>query len=285
MIEFKKSIFVVMPFGKESNIAYRNANAAYENVVKPLCEEMGFDVVRADNIASTAVVYDDILQGIRNSDIVIADISGQNPNVMYELGIAHSLRQQTTIVITQDNVSNSPFDIKHFRIISYENSMQGSNTLKNKLRSVIESIQGNHKLISRREFEYCFGLFDAMGKRNEFVLLVGIKNSSISIERDSFLFWNVSHNGNSTGCGSRYGTDSFNPFLALECVALVNGEFAITAKGTAFSEMLEDLGYSCEISTDKDKGMDMFRDKQQEMMRQMNPLWQPANYPLTDTDK
>ena len=63
-----------------------------------------------------------ILDGIAKSEIVIVDITGNNPNVFYELGIAHSLRtRQTIIIITQDeDVSRSPFDIRHWSILRYD---------------------------------------------------------------------------------------------------------------------------------------------------------------------
>jgi hypothetical protein len=158
-MELQKTVFMVMPFGNDV------ANQVYINVVKPLCAELKFDVVRVDEITSTEIIYNDIMQGIKNSEIIIVDISGKNPNVMYELGIAHSLRQQTTVMITQDSVSESPFDIAHFRIIGYTNTIEGCKKLEESLRKTIETIQCNHKLISQHEFEYCLKLYTSLDKK------------------------------------------------------------------------------------------------------------------------
>ena len=61
----------------------------------------------------------DIIQPIYESDIVIADLTGLNPNVMYELGLAHSFNKKT-IVITKDDLSQLPFDLKQYRAKDYD---------------------------------------------------------------------------------------------------------------------------------------------------------------------
>lgn len=131
----KPFVFMVMPF------ADTTANQVYENIVKPLCVELGYEVIRADEYTTTKVIYDEIVQSIQNAAIVVVDISGKNPNVMYELGVAHALRQKSTIILTHDSIAESPFDIKHFRIIGYENSIAGAESLKKKLRETIKSIK------------------------------------------------------------------------------------------------------------------------------------------------
>ena len=124
-----------MPFADET------ANHVYESIVKPLCSDLGYDVVRADEYATTKVIYDEIVQSIQDAAIVIVDISGMNPNVMYELGIAHAFRQPSTIILTYDKADSIPFDIKHFRINVYENSIRGGKKLETKLRDTIKTIQ------------------------------------------------------------------------------------------------------------------------------------------------
>ncbi len=75
---------------------------------------------RADEIVGPGKITDQIIQAIREADIIIADISDNNPNVMYELGLAHTM-SKPAIIISQD-VHNSPFDVKDFRMILYNRS-------------------------------------------------------------------------------------------------------------------------------------------------------------------
>jgi nucleoside 2-deoxyribosyltransferase len=67
----------------------------------------------------TMPILEKINNSIRNADVIIADCSGRNPNVMYELGIAHAHRKKV-ILITKDPVHDAPSDIRHYEFIHYE---------------------------------------------------------------------------------------------------------------------------------------------------------------------
>lgn len=104
--------FVIMPFTD------KYYNQYYDKIVKPAVEKMGHRVFRADEIYGTGPIIDDIFDSIRTSDFIIADVSGKNPNVNYELGAAHILDKKV-IIITND-ILDVPFDYRHFRIIQYD---------------------------------------------------------------------------------------------------------------------------------------------------------------------
>ena len=106
--------FVVMPIRQEFDLPL--------GVITDVCNTLGIKARRADDIARQDFIMSNILDGIAKSEIVIVDITGNNPNVFYELGIAHSLRtRQAIIIITQDeDVSKSPFDIRHWSILQYD---------------------------------------------------------------------------------------------------------------------------------------------------------------------
>lgn len=106
--------FVVMPIRPEFDLPL--------GVITDVCNTLGIKARRADDIARQDFIMSNILDGIAKSEIVIVDITGNNPNVFYELGIAHTLRtRQTIIIITQDeDVSRSPFDIRHWSILQYD---------------------------------------------------------------------------------------------------------------------------------------------------------------------
>tara|TARA_R110002020_G_scaffold343801_1_gene558139 strand:+ start:161 stop:520 length:360 start_codon:yes stop_codon:yes gene_type:complete len=114
-----KKVFMVMPFSNKV------AKDAYDYSVRKICENHNLEIRRADDIFSTKPIYDDIVKEIKDASIIIVDISDNNPNVYYELGMAHTLKQNQTIIITQGEYNKTPFDIAHFRIIKYENSIEG----------------------------------------------------------------------------------------------------------------------------------------------------------------
>ena len=82
--ELKNNCFVIMPFSSLFNIEY-------ERVIKPAIEECGLRCVRGDEIFSMPHILEDIWKSIRECRLVIAELTSQNANVFYELGIAHAI--------------------------------------------------------------------------------------------------------------------------------------------------------------------------------------------------
>ena len=87
----------------------------------------------------------DIWSLINNADIIICDCTGKNPNVFYELGLAHAIGKNV-ICITQ-NTEDIPFDIKHIRYIKYEYNPRGMTKFEKTLGQYIASINKTSLLI------------------------------------------------------------------------------------------------------------------------------------------
>lgn len=77
-----------------------------------------YEFVNAGDTGNQQNILRDIIEPIYRSDIIIADLTGLNPNVMYELGIAHTFNKKT-IVITKDDLAQLPFDLKQYRAKDY----------------------------------------------------------------------------------------------------------------------------------------------------------------------
>ena len=102
-----KSAFVIMPFDDEFD-------SAYELFIKEALEGAGFETRRADELVNHRNILQDVIAGIESADLVVADLTGANPNVFYELGVAHSL-ERPTILLTQ-SVDDPPFDLRSYRV-------------------------------------------------------------------------------------------------------------------------------------------------------------------------
>lgn len=99
-----------MPFDQELNDVYTLF------ILQTLIDE-GFEVARADSINNQRNILHDIVGSISEADIVIADLTSSNPNVYYELGIAHALGKPV-ILLTQD-IDEVPFDLRPYRLLLY----------------------------------------------------------------------------------------------------------------------------------------------------------------------
>lgn len=127
----KKNCFVIMPFAEK----YLEI---YQEVYKPVCEANGLDCWRVDEISRPGSITRDIIEGIIDSDIILADLTSKNPNVFYELGIAHSVGNKT--IMTAQSTSDIPFDIGNYRVIIYEQSIKGSKEFYSKLQAAIQDL-------------------------------------------------------------------------------------------------------------------------------------------------
>ncbi|HEY9623914.1 MAG TPA: tetratricopeptide repeat-containing protein, partial [Crinalium sp.] len=112
--------FVVMPFGRKQGPDGRwiDFNAIYQTLIKPALEDAGFEPFRADEEASSGDILSDMFQELLLADLVIADLSIDNANVFYELGIRHALRRRGVVHI-QAGRAYLPFDIFNVRTLPY----------------------------------------------------------------------------------------------------------------------------------------------------------------------
>ena len=118
----KTTCFVIIGFGPKPDLATGrivDLDKTFENLIKPVFEELNIDCFRAKEIRHSGIIDVPMYEWIYKADIVVADISTLNPNALYELGVRHALRPNTTIVISEDQ-TKYPFDVNHTVITSYE---------------------------------------------------------------------------------------------------------------------------------------------------------------------
>jgi len=137
---FENECFVVMPFNEIFNVQYHN-------VIKPAIEELGLSCVRGDEIYSEERIVNDIWNSIRKFRFVVAELTDKNPNVLYEIGLAHAIGKPV-ISITR-NKSDVPFDLRDLRFIYYDitHPFWGEN-LKTSLKEQIEKLINQNNITS-----------------------------------------------------------------------------------------------------------------------------------------
>jgi len=109
--EFLDTCFVMMPFGSWFD-------RYYQDIYAPAIKEAGFEPVRVDELFTTGSVVEQIWEQIQKSKVLLADLTGKNANVFYELGLAHAAKKP--VVFTSALVEDVPFDLRHLRVIIYD---------------------------------------------------------------------------------------------------------------------------------------------------------------------
>jgi hypothetical protein len=122
--------FVIMPFGQKWS------DYIWTGVIRKTLEPHGYNLRRADDGMGREIM-EDVWREINRSEFIIADITGCNPNVMYELGIADTVGKPI-IALTQDSPSDLPFDVSSYRVIEYDSDVGGDADLKSNLHDAVK---------------------------------------------------------------------------------------------------------------------------------------------------
>jgi hypothetical protein len=113
----------------------------YKDVIGPVSKNFGLEAYHAGEVFGPGVILDDIVRGIQEAKIVIAEITAPNENVFYELGYAHALKKPTILLADRtDRTKKLPFDISGYRCLFYENSISGK-------AKVVEALEKHLKAI------------------------------------------------------------------------------------------------------------------------------------------
>ena len=118
----QKTCFVIMPIADMDGYETGHFSRVYSHLIKPACEKAGYLPVRADDVGSSNYIIIDILHKILDSDLVLCDLSGRNPNVLYELGIRQAFNLPTVLI--KDIKTNKIFDIQGLRYTEYNQTLR-----------------------------------------------------------------------------------------------------------------------------------------------------------------
>ncbi len=165
--------FIIMPFGDQMD-------SVYDAGIRPALEALGMKPHRADESFSSLDIMSGIFDSILRSEIIIADLTHRNPNVFYELGLAHAIKRHV-VLITQDR-DDVPFDLGWIRYFKYENTMEGARTLAQNLERIIRQLRAtpteqteeiqNIQQILQHSFKTWVGIGDVILTLREFSLIV-----------------------------------------------------------------------------------------------------------------
>lgn len=122
--------FVLMPFAEPFIRLYKDH-------IKPILEKSGLSVMIAKDFFTSTPVIDDIWRSINEACLIVADITGENPNVFYELGLAHTIGKKS--IILNQNKDDAPFDISHVRYFTYTDNEEGWKELEKNLEEAVRA--------------------------------------------------------------------------------------------------------------------------------------------------
>ncbi|HEX8876578.1 MAG TPA: hypothetical protein VF777_07505 [Phycisphaerales bacterium] len=120
-----------MPFAK-------SFDGIWEHVIRPSVRKCGDDVARADDFFTVGDIMADVRVRIQSCDYIVADLTGRNPNVFYELGFAQCLGKPS--ILLSQSIEDIPFDIRSQRVLLYADTAGGAASLARALEQTIAAL-------------------------------------------------------------------------------------------------------------------------------------------------
>src|SRR5664280_1463118 len=165
----KRICFVISPFEDRFD-------RIFSDQIEPTVKKFKLSCYRADHSKAPVAITEEIFEQIAGAKIIIADLTTLNPNVLYELGIAHTMNKRVIMLVQEQEKEKLPFDIKHIRAVFYRDNLEGweklSADLKKSIGKTLEKELGDNpevKYFSKGPFRYLKHIKDLIEIEQEIV--------------------------------------------------------------------------------------------------------------------
>lgn len=150
-----KKCFVVSPIGQEGSEVRKRADQVFKYIISPVCEEAGFEAIRVDKVNQADSITQTIIDYLINSELVIADITGHNPNAFYEMGYRASTGRP--MIHLKEKSENIPFDIAGIRAFDYDLSdLDSVEEIKSRLIKTIGALSFDEQSYQNEDGKIAF---------------------------------------------------------------------------------------------------------------------------------
>ena len=136
-----KTCFVIAPIGGEKSDDRKRSDQVLQHIIVPATKQCGYEAIRADAIGEPGIITSQVIQHLIEDDLVVADLTGRNPNVFYELAIRHAIKKPVVQIIQVGELP--PFDVAPTRIISVDH--HDLDSVANCQKELIKQIQAVEK--------------------------------------------------------------------------------------------------------------------------------------------
>jgi hypothetical protein len=132
-----KTCFIATPIGPDVSDVRKSADGLLQEVLAPELRSLGFVVVVPHELSTPGSITGQIVEHLIDATLVVVNLTGLNPNVMYELAVRHATKKP--VVIVAEESTKLPFDVSDQRTIFFENSMMGAFRLRPQFRAAVNA--------------------------------------------------------------------------------------------------------------------------------------------------
>src|SRR2546425_2296145 len=156
----RQSCFVISPIGPPDSETRTKSDQVLKHIIRKALE-LGYAVERADEITRPGVITVQIVQRVFEADLVVADLTGRNPNVYYELAIRHATQKPAVHLIAGGE--DLPFDVQEMRVVPYDLTNPDSiEEAGSKLREFVQAIERGEAVVTPVQFGQILASLEAL---------------------------------------------------------------------------------------------------------------------------
>jgi len=137
----EKVCFVIAPIGDEGSATRKRSDTLFKHVIEAAVRPLGYKAIRADMLGKPGLITNQVISHVLESPLVVADLSGANPNVFYELAIRHAIRKPLIQLIQQGETL--PFDVHGMRTIPVDVDVGIASAAKDEVKRQAEYLEAN----------------------------------------------------------------------------------------------------------------------------------------------
>lgn len=141
-----KICFVIAPIGEATSDTRKRSDQVLRHVIEPVAVETGYRAIRADRISEPGLITTQVIKHIMDAPLVIADLTGHNPNVFYELAIRHAVGKPLVQIIRKGETI--PFDVAGMRTVAIDHQdLDSVAEAKTEIIKQIRAVEGDPSLV------------------------------------------------------------------------------------------------------------------------------------------
>lgn len=176
-----RTCFVVSPIGEEDSPTRERANRVLKHIIRKALQPLGYKVERADEINLPGTINTQVVERVFNADLVVADLTEKNANVLYELAIRHAAKKPAIHLISLDE--EIPFDINQIRVVKFNLTDPDSiEAAQERLREQVRAIEGGETVLTPVQIAQVLATLETGEARDKQILEV-IQGLSVGISQ------------------------------------------------------------------------------------------------------
>lgn len=138
----KKICFFIAPIGAPGSEERKRSDQVLRHIIRPAAKEVGYKATRADEISEPGTITAQVIEHVVDDDVVVADLTGWNPNVFYELAIRHAFKKPAILIIHQGQ--SIPFDVSTERTIFFDHKdLDSAESCRDQIITQIRAIEAS----------------------------------------------------------------------------------------------------------------------------------------------